>query len=62
MKKTLLTALLAVSSLALADIVAKPDGSVTCTGGCTVIISGGTTTFCQGKVCMEIKQPPKDDK
>jgi hypothetical protein len=62
MKKTLLVALLSISSLGFADIVAKPDGSVTCTGGCTVIISGGTTTFCQGKICMEIQKPKPDNK
>lgn len=62
MRKFLASAAVLISSLAFADIVVKPDGSVSCTGECTAIISGGKVVFCQGKVCLEIQRPPKDDK
>lgn len=60
--KAPLLSLLAVTSLALADIVAKPDGSVSCTGECTAIVSGGRVTICQGKICLEIQRPKNDSK
>lgn len=58
------------STLAFADIVVKPDGTITCTGGCTGTITGSTITICQGSTCVtmstnpppkQIQKPPKDD-
>jgi hypothetical protein len=58
------------STLVFADIVVKPDGTITCTGGCTGTITGSTITMCQGSTCVtmstnpppkQIQKPPKDD-
>ncbi len=43
------------ATLAFSDITIKPDGSVSCTGGCTGTVNpNGTITFCQGSVCLVV--------
>jgi len=58
------------STLVFADIVVKPDGTISCTGGCTGTITGTTITMCQGSTCVtmstnpppkQIQKPPKED-
>jgi hypothetical protein len=59
--------LMLLSSPVWADIVGKPDGSVSCSGTkeqpCYGKIGpGGEQMVCQGSLCMEIKrQPPNGD-
>jgi hypothetical protein len=52
--KSFVSGVVLFSTLAFADIVVKPDGTVTCTGGCTGTITGTTITMCQGGTCVTI--------
>lgn len=54
--KQALVAFALVATAAFSDIVVKPDGSVTCTGGCSGSINPttGTVTVCQGSTCVTI--------
>ena len=52
--KFVISAVALFSTLLFADIVVKPDGTVTCTGGCTGTITGSTITMCQGNTCVTI--------
>lgn len=52
--RTLSTVLGLFATMAFADIVVKPDGTVSCTGRCDGVITGGTYTVCQGGTCVTI--------
>lgn len=42
------------ATMAFADITIKPDGTISCTGRCDGVVSGGTYTVCQGSTCVSI--------